>query len=512
MPPSAPCSCCSCCGRKTFIAVRLGTGEKTLPLVLAIEPDLRQAAIIKRVIREKVHADLVLVDSRDGAMAALAAGVPDVVLLTSLLSPRDEEELIRYLRSLDGAEHLQTHTIPQLASRGAGAEPHGEAPSTGLLRRFRRKKEAEQIHGCDPELFAAEVRAFLERAAELKSESAGAPAGAPGVTPVRAMVELAAEAATPALDPSSAWSSPFEWRRSEPTHGTENPDLETPRPKREPLVTTLPLAVIAEEEERRHAGAQAAEAERLRAEAAEAEAEAERARTQAAAEKAKAEAERERLEVEAKAKRERLRVLAEAEAKAKAEADAKARLEVEAAAKAERERLRLHSEAEMKARADAAAKAKAEADAKLRMEAEAAARAEVERSRVAAEAAAIAKAEAEAQAAFEAELATKVPEDAFADFREENDGERGIFRLMPLAMWARRELPPQPAPEPVSNGELHDLLAHFALPPHVAGVTYARGCRIRRVRVPALSAPSRTHATHPVILSKRALDEMRAGR
>src|SRR5512147_1026634 len=130
-----------------------------MPLVLALEPDLRQAAIIKRVIHQQVKADLVLVDSRDAAMAALASGVPDVVLLTALLSPRDEEELITHLRSLDGAEHLQTHTIPQLAQRSGELEP--DAPSQGLLKRFRKKKEVEIIPGCDPDLFATEVRAFL---------------------------------------------------------------------------------------------------------------------------------------------------------------------------------------------------------------------------------------------------------------------------------------------------------------------------------------------------------------
>ena len=87
-----------------------------MALVLAIEPDLRQAGILKRVIRERVHAELVLVDSRDAAIAALSARVPDVVLLTALMSPRDEDEMIAHLRTLAGAEHVQTHTIPQLAS------------------------------------------------------------------------------------------------------------------------------------------------------------------------------------------------------------------------------------------------------------------------------------------------------------------------------------------------------------------------------------------------------------
>jgi hypothetical protein len=65
--------------------------------------------------------------------------------------------------------------------------------------------------------------------------------------------------------------------------------------------------------------------------------------------------------------------------------------------------------------------------------------------------------------------------------------------------------------EPVAGSELRDLMAGLALPPHVAGVTYARGCRIRRVRVPALSGSSRTKSSHPIILSRRALEDSRKG-
>src|SRR4029079_6686889 len=83
----------------------------TLPLVLAIEPDLRQATIVKRIVREKVLADVVVVDSRDAAVEAIKSSMPDVILLSALLSPRDEDDLIAHLRTLEDAGHLQTHTI-----------------------------------------------------------------------------------------------------------------------------------------------------------------------------------------------------------------------------------------------------------------------------------------------------------------------------------------------------------------------------------------------------------------
>src|SRR5215212_830021 len=139
-----------------------------MPLVLAIEPDIRQGDILKRIVREMVQAELILVESRDAAIAAIDQQIPDVILLTALMSPRDEDELVTHLRRLGAAEHLQTHTLP-LLSTARGSEP---AAKGGLLGKFRKRKEAaEPMGGCDPEVFADEVRTFLARSAELKAEA-----------------------------------------------------------------------------------------------------------------------------------------------------------------------------------------------------------------------------------------------------------------------------------------------------------------------------------------------------
>src|SRR5688500_16060707 len=142
-----------------------------MALVLAIEPDIRQANILKHIVRELVLADLILVESRDAAVAAIDQQIPDVILLTALMSPRDEDELVSHLRRLGAAEHLQTHTIPLLSGP---REPDRSSKSGGLLGRFRKKKEEAPVAGCDPALFADEVRAFVARAAELKAEASAA--------------------------------------------------------------------------------------------------------------------------------------------------------------------------------------------------------------------------------------------------------------------------------------------------------------------------------------------------
>ena len=187
-----------------------------MALVLAIEPDLRQAEILTRIVREKVKADVVIVDSRDAAMEAMRTAVPDVMLLSALLSPRDEDELVAHLRRLEGAEHLQTHTIPQLAS--SGGDGHS-GPARGLLKAFRRKKDtAQPVSGCDPDLFAQEIRVFLEQAEQKRHERAEDLKYRPAAAAAKAA--FAAEA-KPVMEqpeipaPTTSWDSPFEWRKSD---------------------------------------------------------------------------------------------------------------------------------------------------------------------------------------------------------------------------------------------------------------------------------------------------------
>ena len=59
--------------------------------------------------------------------------------------------------------------------------------------------------------------------------------------------------------------------------------------------------------------------------------------------------------------------------------------------------------------------------------------------------------------------------------------------------------------------ELRGLLTGLAVPPAVVAVGYGRGCRIRRVRVPAAREPhdAEAEAAGPVIVSKRVLSELR---
>ena len=136
-----------------------------MALVLAIEPDRHQAAAVRRLISERHLAQLVLVDTKDAAVTAIAEQIPDLILVTAWFDPGDEDELVGCLRTLGDASHLQTLTIPQLA-----APPKSHSWMRWLFKPLARRGKKERLTGCDPAIFAEEIATYLERAVELKSE------------------------------------------------------------------------------------------------------------------------------------------------------------------------------------------------------------------------------------------------------------------------------------------------------------------------------------------------------
>src|SRR4051812_46039345 len=117
-----------------------------MSVVLVLEPDSAQGERLLRVLRKRVHAEAVLVTSTAAAIEVIGHAVPDLILVSALLSPKDEDGLIAHLRSLENSAHLQTLTIPQLAGH------RGSAEERTALGRFRKKKAAEPAQtGCDPD-------------------------------------------------------------------------------------------------------------------------------------------------------------------------------------------------------------------------------------------------------------------------------------------------------------------------------------------------------------------------
>jgi hypothetical protein len=145
-----------------------------MSVVLAVEPDSSQADVLRQFPEHHPGMDFVLVTSTAEAIANIGHSVPDVVLMSALLSPQDEEALLSHLRSLDGAAHLQTLTIPQFRH---------DAPvqATSRWDRLRRLGTRLDRTGCDPAIFWDEVNAYLARSRDVKEQMPEPEAANPAV-------------------------------------------------------------------------------------------------------------------------------------------------------------------------------------------------------------------------------------------------------------------------------------------------------------------------------------------
>ena len=136
-----------------------------MPLILAIEPDRRQAAHLTSVVRRRVGAELILVDTTERALDAIGSQVPDLVLVPALLSPHDDAALATALRVIAAAAHVQMLTIPVLGA------PRPSERSAGVLAGLRRdRSRSAEPEGCDPTVFAEQIASYLEHAAQERAD------------------------------------------------------------------------------------------------------------------------------------------------------------------------------------------------------------------------------------------------------------------------------------------------------------------------------------------------------
>jgi hypothetical protein len=136
-----------------------------MPIVLAIEPDRRQAAHLAAIVRHQVGAELLIADTTEGALDAIGNRVPDLVLVPALLSPQDDAALAAALRVIAAAAHVRTLTIPVLTSGIA------HAPKLGMLAKWRKGRDASpEPDGCDPAVFAEQISTYLQEAAAARAQ------------------------------------------------------------------------------------------------------------------------------------------------------------------------------------------------------------------------------------------------------------------------------------------------------------------------------------------------------
>ncbi len=130
-----------------------------MALILAIEPDKKQASAVRALARGSLKAQMLVADSTAHGLHQLDGRVPDLILTSLLLSPKDESALDTHLRALDAEGHrVPTLVIPVLG-------PIGRRSKGGLLNRLKKPKKTTGTEGCDPETFAEQITEYLDRAA-----------------------------------------------------------------------------------------------------------------------------------------------------------------------------------------------------------------------------------------------------------------------------------------------------------------------------------------------------------
>ena len=138
------------------------------PLIVAIEPDPQQAAQVTSLVRKQFTVELVLTGSVETAVARLGGRIPELVLTSALIPPREERALIAWLRDLGPkAAHVQTVTIPVLACE----LPQAKKRSGGLSFGWDKTAPAAAPDSCDPAVFADWISVYLDLAATHREEA-----------------------------------------------------------------------------------------------------------------------------------------------------------------------------------------------------------------------------------------------------------------------------------------------------------------------------------------------------
>jgi CheY-like chemotaxis protein len=138
---------------------------KNMALILTVQPDPEQAAVLQRALGDRVRAEVAVVDSSDAALSAIDRKIPDVLLLHALMLPPEEDYLLAYLRTLPGTAHVQAISIPHLQLQSSCPD---DLPRRGLFRGLRQRPAPMAAVGHDPGLFAADVAEYVARARDIK--------------------------------------------------------------------------------------------------------------------------------------------------------------------------------------------------------------------------------------------------------------------------------------------------------------------------------------------------------
>jgi hypothetical protein len=134
-----------------------------MDLILAIEPDDAQAAVLGRMLPDRVGAELLVVSTAEAGVAALDRRVPDV-LLVGRDAPADAIERLVAALSANGLVPQQL-PVPELRIEE-------ETPRKAWRLPFGRTRQVAAVaEGWDPTLFAEQVATCLDKARRNRESS-----------------------------------------------------------------------------------------------------------------------------------------------------------------------------------------------------------------------------------------------------------------------------------------------------------------------------------------------------
>lgn len=96
---------------------------KSIPSILAIEPDPGRAKALTQMVHDCVDAKVVVSASADVAMAVMGRRMPDLILLSALAPPGEEQKLVTFLRQAHGGWVPVLFVSPVVDAPGKRAFP-----------------------------------------------------------------------------------------------------------------------------------------------------------------------------------------------------------------------------------------------------------------------------------------------------------------------------------------------------------------------------------------------------
>ena len=107
--------------------------------ILAVEPDPACREHLRNLLAGQDGASVELVATADAAAAAMHANRTDLILVSAVLPPRAEEQVIDALKHLDPDGNVPVITVPPFL------EAHGKSETRSLFTLIGRRKAARPL-------------------------------------------------------------------------------------------------------------------------------------------------------------------------------------------------------------------------------------------------------------------------------------------------------------------------------------------------------------------------------